>query len=177
MILVSSDQLRFEVDLLVIARRADGSCAPYHSSILNAIAEDLQAEDGSGSEDTEWSLPIANVDGVNLERVLEFCRHHHRLAERAQPALPDPPDLPAPDDWERTFLDLPARALRELMQAAQFLQVEALTGAVARKFARMIVVEDMSVAAIRELFDITGDFTPEEEETIKAENQWLMSGA
>jgi hypothetical protein len=61
------------------------------------------------------------------------------------------------------------------MLAAQYMQVDLLLSAVARKFARKIVVENLSTEAIRELFDVDDDFDDDERERVLTENRWLMA--
>jgi hypothetical protein len=174
--LVASDGVSLDVDASVIGMRPDGSCAPYHSELVHALIEDIILDERIGT------VTLSNVDGETLKMVVEFCKHHHDLEQQQEQEQqqqqqlehPPPPDLPPPDAWERSFLDCPARALRELMLAAQYMQVETLVAAVARRFARTIVVGKLSPSAIRELLGVEGDFTAEEEEALSVENRQLL---
>ena len=59
-------------------------------------------------------------------------------------------------------------------QAANFLNIKSLLDLVCQTVADMI--KNKSPQQIREIFNIKNDFSPEEEEAIRKDNEWAFSG-
>ncbi|CAG8757100.1 22873_t:CDS:2, partial [Racocetra persica] len=115
------------------------------------------------------SLP--NVTGKVLEKVLEWCEHH----------INDPPlnydnddsrrrnfEI---DDWDENFINCVNQdMLFEIILAANYLDIKPLLDIGCKTVANMI--KSKSLEEIRSTFNIVNDFTPEEEEAIRRENEW-----
>lgn len=68
-----------------------------------------------------------------------------------------------------SYLNDPA-LLTTILQAANYLDIKALLDVGCKTVANMI--KGKSPEEIRKTFNITNDFTPEEEEQIRRENEW-----
>jgi S-phase kinase-associated protein 1 len=161
--LVSSDGRAFEVDAEVIARRQDGTKAGYHSETVWGLLE------GLGEEGTEAiTVPLPNVRGDVLAKVVEFCGRKAELSHGASGAVAGVSD----EVWELRYLGVENSALFELASAATYLDVQDLLKATSAQIARRI--RGKTPEQIREIFGVDNDFTPEEEAELKRESDWLF---
>ncbi|XP_067030398.1 S-phase kinase-associated protein 1-like [Acropora muricata] len=92
-------------------------------------------------------------------------------------------DLPPPDDdennekrtddidpWDQEFLKVDQGTLFELILAANHLELKGLIDVTCKTVANMI--KGKTPEQIRKTFNIKNDFTPEEEEQVRRENEW-----
>ncbi|PGH18231.1 E3 ubiquitin ligase complex SCF subunit sconC [Helicocarpus griseus UAMH5409] len=137
--------------------------AVERSILLKNMLEDL------GGTNTE--IPIPNVKGDVLLKVMDWCDHH----------MNDPPTTGDEDndsrrkttdieEWDQNFLQVDQEMLFEIILAANYLDIKALLDIGCKTVANMI--KGKSPEEIRKTFNIQNDFTPEEEAQIRAENEW-----
>lgn len=154
--LVSNDDVKMTVDRPVAER----------SMLLKNMLDDFGAV---GTPDTD--IPIPNVNEAVLKKVLEWCEHHRN----------DKPTADADDDstrrksteieeWDQKFMQVDQEMLFEIILAANYLDIKALLDVGCKTVANMI--KGKSPEEIRKTFNIQNDFTPEEEEQIRRENEW-----
>ncbi|KAJ1962555.1 hypothetical protein IWQ62_003488 [Dispira parvispora] len=74
------------------------------------------------------------------------------------------------DDWDRDFCKMDQGTLFELILAANYLDIKPLLDLTCFMVANMIRGKEPE--EIRRTFNIKSDFTPEEEEWVKRENEW-----
>merc|ERR1719242_1423604 len=124
-----------------------------------------------GGDSDAAAIPLPNVTGKILAKVIEYCRYHQEH--------PDPPtseekkDDKRTDDiipWDKEFCDVDQATLFELILAANYLDIKPLLDLTCKTVANMI--EGKTPEEIRKTFNIKNDFTPEEEEQIRKENEW-----
>ncbi|KAJ3023843.1 hypothetical protein HKX48_000531 [Thoreauomyces humboldtii] len=125
-------------------------------------------EDVGDSDDQP--IPLPNVSGPILAKVIEYATHHKD--DPPQPAedevkLRSSEDI---DEWDREFTNVDQGTLFELILAANYLDMKTLLDLGCKTVANMI--KGKSVEEIRKTFNIQNDFTPEEEEQIRKENEW-----
>ncbi|KAL7913012.1 E3 ubiquitin ligase SCF complex, Skp subunit [Trichoderma velutinum] len=155
--LISNDNATMEVDRAVVER----------SMLLKNMLEDLGGADVS----QENPIPIPNVNEAVLRKVVEWCEHHRN----------DP--VAAPDDesdarkkttdieeWDQKFMQVDQEMLFEIILASNFLDIKPLLDVGCKTVANMI--KGKSPEEIRKTFNITNDFSAEEEEQIRRENEW-----
>ncbi|PAN14372.1 hypothetical protein PAHAL_2G404800 [Panicum hallii] len=141
--LISSDNEHFEVPEAV---------ATLSQTIRHMI------EDGC----TDGGVPLPNVTGRILAKVLEYCNKHA--------AASDKDEL---EKFDKAFVDIDDQAtLFDLVMAANYLDIRGMLDLTCQTIADMI--KGKSVEEIRETFNIKNDFTPEEEAEIRRENQWAF---
>ncbi|KAI9711957.1 MAG: E3 ubiquitin ligase complex SCF subunit scon-3 [Chrysothrix sp. TS-e1954] len=154
--LVSNDECTFTCDRVVSER----------SMLIKNMLDDFGTE-GTPSE----NIPIPNVNEVVLKKVLEWCDHH-----RSDP----PPSNDEENDtrkkttdieeWDQKYMQVDQEMLFEIILAANYLDIKALLDVGCKTVANMI--KGKSPEEIRKTFNIQNDFTPEEEEQIRRENEW-----
>ncbi|KAM5573441.1 SKP1-like protein 1A [Rosa sericea] len=105
-------------------------------------------------------IPLPNVTGVILAKVIEYCKKHveERTAELKT--------------WDREYIDVDQNVLFDLILAANYLNIKGLLDLACQQVADMI--KGKTPEEIRKTFNIKNDFTPEEEEEIRRENQWAF---
>ncbi|ORY31212.1 SconCp [Naematelia encephala] len=153
-ILQTSDEEQFTVEKKVAER----------SSLIKSMLEDLPTQ--------EAIIPLPNVSSSVLSKVLEYCDHHKN------DPLP-PPDADADDsrrktsdigEWDAKFIQVDQEMLFEIILASNYLDIKPLLDVGCKTVANMI--KGKTPEQIRTLFNITNDFTAEEEEQIRKENEW-----
>ncbi|RHZ57031.1 hypothetical protein Glove_395g44 [Diversispora epigaea] len=149
--LTSSEGTEFQVDRNVAER----------SVLLKNMLDDVGESD--------CAIPLPNVTGPILTKVIEYCTHHKD----------DPPvshedefkkgseDI---DDWDAEFCKVDQGTLFELILSANYLDIKPLLDLTCKTVANMI--KGKSPDEIRRTFNIENDFSPAEEEQVKFENDW-----
>ena len=148
--LQSNDNKIFEVDFEIA------------KVIVAMLGDDL-------GKDTE-PLPLSKVNAEILRKVIQWATHHKD-------------DPPAPEDdknrekrtddidpWDQEFLKVDQGTLFELILAANYLDIKGLLDVTCKTVANMI--KGKTPEEIRKTFNIKNDFTPEEEEQVRKENEW-----
>jgi len=147
----------------MLATAVEKGVAEMSVTIKNML-EDM---DGVGSD---TPIPLPNVTGKILEKVIEYCKYH--LANPT-PATEEKKDEKRTDDiipWDQDFAKVDQPTLFELIQAANYLDIKPLLDLGCKTVANMI--KGKTPEEIRKTFNIKNDFTPEEEEQVRKENEW-----
>ncbi|KAF3930131.1 hypothetical protein ABW19_dt0207676 [Dactylella cylindrospora] len=153
--LLSSDQVEITVDKGVAER----------SILIKNMLEDV------GGDFTAQSIPIPNVNDAVLRKVIEWCEHH-----KNDPPPPTDEDSDSRkkstdiEEWDQKFMQVDQEMLFEIILAANYLDIKPLLDVGCKTVANMI--KGKSPEEIRKTFNIQNDFTPEEEDQIRRENEW-----
>lgn len=163
--LMSSDKHVFQVERDVALM----------SKTINDLLEDTEDE----------QIPVSNVDGKTLARVIEFAKHEAALKARAEarasrPASDADKEEEKKDEEDRkkfeesyaNDLKNDQSALFDVILASNYLNIKSLLDLTCKTVAGMI--KGKSPEEIRQQFNIKNDFTPEEEEEVRKENQWAF---
>ncbi|CAI0413091.1 unnamed protein product [Linum tenue] len=134
------------------------------SQTIKHMIEDGCAGDG---------IPIPNVTGAILAKVLEFCKKHQHHAPDRQS---DADELKKWDtnfaNWDAEFAKVGQDTLYDLLMAANYLNIKDLLDLICQTVAD--IIKGKKPEEIRSYFKIKNDFTKEEEEEIRRENQWAF---
>lgn len=149
--LTSSDNQMFEVDEEI---------ANESQTVKNMIED-------TGTEDI---IPLPNVPGKILAKVIEYCKFH----VEANKKIDDKPAKSEDDikQWDTEFVKVDQATLFDLILAANYLNIKGLLDLTCQTVANMI--KGKTPEEIRKTFNIKNDFTPEEEEEVRRENQWAF---
>ncbi|KAG8090780.1 hypothetical protein GUJ93_ZPchr0011g28217 [Zizania palustris] len=159
--LKSSDGEEFEVEEAVA----------MESQTIRHMIEDDCADNG---------IPLPNVNSKILSKVIEYCNKHvHAAASKAANTSDDaasaavpPPSGEDLKNWDADFVKVDQATLFDLILAANYLNIKGLLDLTCQTVADMI--KGKTPEEIRKTFNIKNDFTPEEEEEIRRENQWAF---
>ncbi len=143
-ILISSDNQVFNVPADICRQ----------SVTIQNLCEDLNE-----NNEQAVTIPLPNVDGPTLARVIEYCAH--KTSTSGEDAA-----------WDAEYVELPQTALFELVMAANYLDIAPLLDLACRAVAALI--RGKTPEEIRKTFNITNDFTPEEEADVRRENGWAF---
>ncbi|VVT45255.1 uncharacterized protein SAPINGB_P000689 [Magnusiomyces paraingens] len=157
--LVSNDNKKFEVPKDVA----------YKSVLIKNMVEDI------GDENAEIPLPRAQASV--LEKVIDYCTYH-----KDDPPLPAPVQKTQDDqpdrirrttdiiEWDYNFMNLENPVIFEIMLLANYLDIVPLFELTCKTVANKI--KGKSPEQLREIFGIENDFTPEQLDEIRRENEW-----
>ncbi|KAH8273061.1 hypothetical protein KR018_008321, partial [Drosophila ironensis] len=151
--LLSSDGEVFTVDVEV----AKCSCT------IRAMVETCCMED-----DDDAIVPLSNVNSTILRKVLLWA-HYHKDDPEPNDDQDNDNDVIIP--WDADFLKVDQGTLYELIIAANYLDIQGLLKLTCKSVANMI--KGRTPDEIRKTFNIQKDFSPEEEEQIRKENEWM----
>ncbi|CAN6555533.1 unnamed protein product [Malus baccata var. baccata] len=101
-------------------------------------------------------IPLPNVTSKILAMVIEYCKRHVDAAKLDEKIFED--DL---ESWDQAFV-----------KAAAYLNIKSLLDLTCQAVADMI--KGKTPEEIRKTFNIKDEFTPEEEEEVRRENQWAF---
>ena len=126
-------------------------------------------------EEEATTLALPNVKSEVLKKVLDYCNHHHSFVASA--GVADESRLPQEekttlDKWDKEYCKVDQQTLFELILAANYLNIKPLLDLTCQTVAGMI--KGKTPEEIRSTFNIENDFTPEEEEEVRRENQWAF---
>jgi S-phase kinase-associated protein 1 len=162
---------------------------PY-KAIRNSLTVRSFIED-SGTDDP---IPLPNVSGPVLARVVEYLNFHVRVepedfakknsgvvnkeyekmtgvAVYEAEAKATPPNQER-DDFDAEYVKVDKSVIFDLVLAANYLNIKTLLDMMCKSIADMI--KGKTTEEIRKTFNIKNDFTPEEEEEVRKENQWAF---
>lgn len=149
----SSDDQQFEVSEEIA----------FESETIKNMIEDLS--------DPSAVVPLPNVSGRILAKVIEYCKFH----TEAKPKGEGEKSTKSEEDiktFDTEFVKVDQGTLFELILAANYLNIKSLLDLTCLTVANMI--KGKTPEEIRKTFNIENDFTPEEEEEVRRENQWAF---
>lgn len=153
--LTSNDGVSISIDRAVAER----------SMLIKNMMEDL------GDEASNQAVPIPNVNEQVLKKVIEWCEHHRNDPVTTQDDDSDSRKKTTDiEEWDQKFMQVDQEMLFEIILASNYLDIKPLLDVGCKTVANMI--KGKSPEEIRKTFNITNDFTPEEEEQIRRENEW-----
>ena len=139
----------------------------------------------------QWvPLDKSNIAEPVLKKVLEWCTHHRNDPPTSQEEDGDSRKKSTDiEEWDQKYMQVDQEMLFEIIlvshlcdiyctqvsadqnsQAANYLDIKALLDVGCKTVANMI--KGKSPEEIRKTFNIQNDFTPEEEDQIRRENEW-----
>ncbi|GLJ58815.1 hypothetical protein SUGI_1479070 [Cryptomeria japonica] len=149
--LKSSDDEMFEVDEAVA----------FESETIKNMIEDTGVES---------VVPLPNVNSKILAKVIEYCKYHVDAAKTSEETTAiSELDVKT---WDKEFVKVDQATLFDIILAANYLNIKKLLDLTCQTVADMI--KGKTPEEIRKIFNIKNDYTPEEEEEVRRENQWAF---
>ena len=156
---------------------ADGQefVVPEAVADMSATIKDLMHNVGDAGE----PVPLDGVRGAALGKVVAYCTHYMN-EDTPPPPLEkdeyddgdgnDPRGLVEMTQWDKDFCAGSNEDVCELMVVADYLNMRRLLDILCKTVADKIAGK--TTEEIRTEFNITNDYTPEEEEQVRRENEW-----
>ncbi|KAI9765086.1 MAG: hypothetical protein M1840_007793 [Geoglossum simile] len=112
---------------------------------------------------------LCQVNQVVLEKVFEWCDYHKGdpLESTDDDSRRKTTDM---NEWDQIYFQVDQEMVFEIILAANYLEIRTLLDAGCSTIANWIKGKDPH--EIRRIFNIQNDFTPEEEDQIRRENEW-----
>ncbi|XP_039122965.1 SKP1-like protein 11 [Dioscorea cayenensis subsp. rotundata] len=170
-ILKSKDGLEFKVELALIKQ----------SGVLSVVAEEAQEEEEEEVDGEKvLRIPCNEVRGEVLDLMIMYWKEHHDHNDGAiidenkkKDYYDEAYDQAHLRNWDKEFAgDIEKELFLELLMASNFLDSRKLMNFACQTVAHRIM--DLTVEQVREFFEIIGDFTPEEEEELRKDNEWAF---
>ncbi|XP_010669692.2 SKP1-like protein 1B [Beta vulgaris subsp. vulgaris] len=125
-------------------------------------------------------IPLPNVTAKILSKVIEYCKKHVESVAAAKSSTEDGSSSSNPTTadeeelktWDAEFVKVDQNTLFDLILAANYLNIKSLLDLTCQTVANMMTGK--TPEEIRKTFNIKNDFTPEEEEEVRRENQWAF---
>ncbi|KAL5072940.1 hypothetical protein RYX36_011924 [Vicia faba] len=150
--LKSNDGELFEIDEAV---------AVESQTIKHMIEDDCADETG---------IPLPNVTSRILAKVIEYCKKHVEAPKIDEYGMPvDGKDM---KKWDAEFVKVDQDTLFDLILAANYLDIKSLLDLTCKTVASMM--DGRTPDEIRRTFNIKNDYTKEEEQEVRRENQWAF---
>jgi len=155
----------------ILLQSSDGAeiSVPRDVASRSVLIKNLIEDVGEGA--TAEAIPIPNVNEAVLKKVLEWCEQHKLDPPASQDDDSDSRKKTTDiEEWDQKFMQVDQEMLFEIILAANYLDIKALLDVGCKTVANMI--KGKSPEEIRKTFNIQNDFTPEEEDQIRRENEW-----
>lgn len=130
---------------------------------IGATTADLDRLASIADTGLEAPIPLPNVSSKILQKVIDYCKHHSEKKEG---------EAEEDKNFDAEFVKVDQATLFDLILAANYLNIKGLLDLTCQTVADMI--KGKTPEEIRKTFNIKNDFTPEEEEEIRRENQWAF---
>ncbi|GMR51610.1 hypothetical protein PMAYCL1PPCAC_21805, partial [Pristionchus mayeri] len=153
---VSSDGKSFEVERKVLKQ----------SVTIETLIAGLNLDEAD-SDTPAMPIPLPNVTGDVLEKVIKWCEQHQadpvkESDENVEVVIPD---------WDKEFIgNWDRQMLLQITVAANYLDIKSLLDMCCKTIANTFA--NKSGEEIRADWGVKNEFTPEEEAAIKKENEW-----
>ncbi|KAF7082078.1 hypothetical protein CFC21_085959 [Triticum aestivum] len=124
----------------------------------------------------DTAILIPNINSKILSRVIEYCNKHVPTTGATGAAASDTvaPAALAEDlkIWDAEFIKVNRATRFDLIQAASYLNIKGLLDLTSQT--TIDTISDNSLEEIRSFLSTKNDYLPEEEQTIRRENQWAF---
>ena len=118
-------------------------------------------------------VPLTNVKSNVLRKIKDYLEHYVDTEPREiEKPLASSDYHECVDQWDFDYINVDLDLVFEIILAANYMDIKSLLELAASRVAS--VIKGKSPEEIRKTFNIQNDFTPEEEQQIREENQWCM---
>lgn len=157
--------------LQLVSQELEKFSLPRKIAFMSELVKTMAEGDKKESE-----IPLPNVKAEVLNKVVQYMKYHaNKPAEVIEKPLESANMKQVVAQWDADFVDVDQELLFELILAANYMDIKPLLDLTCAKVASMI--KGKTPEQIRKTFNIQNDFSPEEEEVLRAENKWVEEKA
>ncbi len=118
--------------------------------------------------DLDAPIPLPNVSGETLARVVEYCNYHYAISVSKEDETAVATETAKEIElWDEQFCKMELQSLFQLILAANYLEIPSLLDVTCKTVANMI--NGKTPDQIRETFNIPDDLTEEQKEEMYKE--------
>ncbi|PWA64561.1 SKP1-like protein 1A [Artemisia annua] len=132
---------------------------------MQSLAIKNMIEDGCA----DAVIPLPKVNSDILSKVIEYCKKHAESSKKTEQAAED--EL---KEFDAEFSRPDRPDMFDIIEATNYLNMEKLQDLMCQSVANWM--KGKPPKEIRKYFNITNDFTPEEEAEVRKENYWVYEG-
>eukprot|EP00934_Nitzschia_sp_Nitz4_P001665 Nitzschia sp. Nitz4//scaffold76_size158648//58858//59583//NITZ4_002543-RA/size158648-augustus-gene-0.149-mRNA-1//-1//CDS//3329557836//1665//frame0 len=147
---------------------------PFEVAKISQVVATTFDEVDEDDEDAVREIPLPNMKEVVLAKVIDYCTH---FKEEPMNAIKAPLPSPKLDDlvqpWYVSFVKVEDGILFQMVTAANFLEIKPMLDLCCLEVA--VRIKGKQPKELRAIFNISNDFTPEEEAEVREENRWVDS--
>ncbi|KAL9179996.1 hypothetical protein ACHAXT_007966 [Thalassiosira profunda] len=149
----------------LVSKEGDTFEVPVEIAKLSNLVVTTLGEDDDEEDSVE--IPLPNVKANVLAKVIEYCTHYKK--EEAMSPITTPLKSirieEIVQEWYADFVNVDQTLLFELVTAANFMDIKALLDLTC--LAVSVLIKGKSAEEIRRIFNISNDFSPEEEAQVR----------
>jgi len=162
----SLDEPAADEKLKLISQEEEAFPVPRKVALMSELVKTMVEGDKEEKE-----IPLPNVKSAVLKKVVDYMNYHtDNPAKEIEKPLKSANMHEVVTKWDADYVDVDQELLFELILAANYMDIKPLLDLTCAKVASMI--KGKTPEQIRKAFNIANDFTPEEEEAVRAENKW-----
>ena len=163
--------MELENDTKVILISSDGE--KIETSAKAAMRSTLIKDSIQDCRDDIIEFTANNVKGNVLKKIVEYLEHYKDTEPKEiERPLPSQNFKECVDEFDFNFTEIDLDMLFEIILASNYLDIKPLLELANAKVAS--ILKGKTTEEIRRTFNITNEFTPEEEQQIIEENKWCM---
>ena len=163
--------MELENDTKVILISSDGET--IETSAKAAMRSTIIKDSIQDSREDIIEFNANNVKGNILKKIVEYLEHYKETEPKEiERPLPSPNFKECVEEWDFNYIDINLDEIFEIILAANYLDIKPLLELSSAKVAS--ILKGKTIDEIKQTFNITNDFTPEEEQQIIEENKWCM---
>ena len=152
--LISSDGEKIEIS----------SKAVKKSNLVKGILEDYP-------DDVE--VPLKNIKINILKKIVEYLEHYENEdPKEIERPLPNQNFKECVPDWDYNYTNVNLDMIFELVEAANYMDIKSLFELTSAKVAS--IIKARNTEEIKKTFNLSDNFSKEEEDLILKENQWCI---
>jgi len=160
-------KIKHEFNIFQVSKEGDTFDVPIEiAKLSNLVVTTLGGDDDDAHDDDDEEaieIPLPNVRTQVLAKVIEYCTHFSQ-----EPMTPITTPLKSTrieeivQEWYADFVDVDQIMLFELVTAANFMDIKALLDLTC--LAVSVLIKGKSAEEIRRIFNISNNFSGEEDE-------------
>jgi S-phase kinase-associated protein 1 len=148
---------------------------PRKVAMMSSLIKDTlgdEEDDNDEDEPTMPDIPLPNVSADVLGKVIEYCTHYQEDEMRPiQTPLNSNKLEELVQEWYADFVKVDKNLLFDLVAAANFMDIKPLLDLTC--LAVSILIKGKSAAELRQMFNISNEFSAEEKAQIARDNRAL----
>mmetsp|Transcript_26909 Transcript_26909/g.48542 ORF Transcript_26909/g.48542 Transcript_26909/m.48542 type:complete len:167 (+) Transcript_26909:181-681(+) len=146
----------------LVSKEGDTFEVPVEIAKLSNLVVTTLGEDDDEEDMVE--IPLPNVKATVLAKVIEYCTHYKQVESMTSITTPLKSNRieEIVQEWYADFVNVDQTLLFELVTAANFMDIKALLDLTC--LAVSVLIKGKSAEEIRRIFNISNDFSPEEED-------------
>mmetsp|Transcript_14785 Transcript_14785/g.19414 ORF Transcript_14785/g.19414 Transcript_14785/m.19414 type:complete len:172 (+) Transcript_14785:89-604(+) len=154
----------------LVSKEGDIYEVPFAVAKMSKLVE-TTVDDDVDDEDETQEIPLPNVKAAVLQKVIEYCSHY-----QTDPMTPIQTPLKSSkiedlvQPWYAEYVKVDRVLLFELVTAANFMDIKPLLDLTC--LAVSVMIKGKPAEELRRIFNISNEFSPEEEAQVREENKW-----